>query len=321
MRGHNMIAIVNEGRLVGCELEMYGLVSRDQLLDVLTRCGIRAIMVSYSQNGSGEHVVAIKSDGSISPEYGTGMSYNGYELTWKMYPNLAGFNFTQKLCGILNQLGMKVNSSCGFHVHVDGNDSTVDSMKSLYNLCYKYENIIGGFIPPSSRGRDYAKMRGSGDRELLDRARSIGDVMGLAFDRRYGLNLSSYNKDNRKTIEFRYHSPTVDGDKVWNWCLLCSRLYEHAKARKCTSKTKLPNNAANLRNFLCAVGLKPNNKIYTSIDNRLKVVRDYLIIRWWKFEKATRAELARRRAAGSSRQPGQQQGVPPVSVSINQERD
>lgn len=168
-----MIAIVNEGRLVGCELEMYGLVDRDQLLSVLQRCNIRSTMAGYSGNASGELHVAIKTDGSINPDRNSGLSYNGYELTWRMYANSTGYEFTKKLCGILVQLGMRVNSSCGFHVHVDGHDSTLEHMKSLYNLCYKYENIIGGFIPPSSRGRDYAKMRNDGDRQLLVRARSI----------------------------------------------------------------------------------------------------------------------------------------------------
>ena len=256
--------------------------------------GINAMLASYSQNGRGEHHVAIKSDGSIRPT--TGMYWHSYELTWRMYCNQAGKEFTTKLCKILNMLGMQVNTSCGFHCHVDGNDSTVESMKSLYNLCYKYENIIAGFIPPGSRGRDYAKLRGTSDRTLLDRARSISDIMVAANDRRFGLNLQAYSKDNRKTIEFRYHSPTTDGEKVWYWAMLCLRMYEHSRARACNSKTKLPNNAANLRNFLCAIGLKPNNKIYTSIDNRLKDVRDYLIIRWWKFERATRTEIATRRA-------------------------
>jgi hypothetical protein len=294
-----MIAIVNEGRLVGCELEMYGLVSKQVLIDTLGANGITAINASYSQNGRNVHDVAVKSDGSIRPAT-DGMYWHGYEITWKMYCNSNGKDFVTKLCKILNMLGMQVNTTCGFHCHVDGHDSTTASMQSLYNLCYKYENIIAGFIPPGSRGRNYAKLRGTADRTLLDTCRSINDVMNKCYDRQYGLNLQSYAKTDtngvaRHTIEFRYHSPTVDSDKVWCWAMLCLRMYEHSKVRNCNSKTKLPNTPGNLRNFLCAIGLKPNNKIYTSIDDRLKSVRDYLIIRWWKFERETRTEVTRRR--------------------------
>lgn len=293
-----MIAIVNEGRLVGCELEMFGLVSREVLRDVLNSNGIRATIVnSYTGNASGECHVAIKSDGSIHPD--SDYQYQSYELTWRMYPTTVSRVWLDKLCKVLGKLGMTVNSSCGFHCHVDGADSTLKSMQSLYNLCYKYENIIAGFIPPASRGRNYAKLRGTGDRTLLDRCRSITEVMHKCYDRQYGLNLSAYNKEGRKTIEFRYHSPTVDSKKVWYWALLCQRLYEHSKVRNCNSKTKLPNTPANLRNFLCAIGLKPNNKIYTTIDSRLNEVRDYLIHeRWWKFTRQTDEYIARRRAEG-----------------------
>ena len=296
-----MIAIVNEGRLVGCELEMFGLVSKQVLCDVLNQNGVRATIVnSYTGNASGENHVAIKSDGSIRPE--ADYQYQPYELTWRMYPTPSSKLWLDKFCAILNMLGMKVNSSCGFHCHVDGADSTKDTMQSLYNLCYKYENIIAGFIPPASRGRNYAKLRGNSDRTLLDGCRTISDVMNRCADRTYGLNLSAYNKENRKTIEFRYHSPTVDSKKVWCWALLCQRLYEHSKVRNCNSKGKLANTPANLRNFLCAIGLKPNNKIYTTIDSRLLEVRDYLLKdRWWKFERATRTEITRRREAGRAR--------------------
>jgi len=300
-----MIAIVNEGRLVGCELEMFGLVSEQVLRDVLIGNGIQATIVNnYTGNASGENHVAIKHDASIHAD--RDYAYHSYELTWRMYPTPTSKLWLDKLCGVLNKLGMTVNSSCGFHCHIDGSDSTVESMQSLYNLCFKYENIIGGFIPPASRGRNYAKLRGESDRLLISRCRSIDDIMNRCSDRTFGLNLSAYAKCNRKTIEFRYHSPTVDSTKVWCWALLCQRLYEHSKVRNCNSKGKLPNTPANLRNFFCAIGLKPNNRIYTRIDERLLAVRDYFLPRWWKFERATRAEVEHRRAEGRARRQARQ---------------
>jgi hypothetical protein len=269
---------------MGVELEFYTLLSIRQLNDILIANGINCIIGDYRTCAPTCYTVVLKTDASIRPDRSL-YSYNGIEATFMTKLDSEGHSWTKKVCNLLVTIGAKVNTSCGCHVHVDAHDCTLEIMQSLYNLCFKYEEVIGGFIPKGSRGRDYAKLRRTDEKSLLERAENLWEVQNIIDCRKYGLNLLSYWKDNRKTIEFRYHSPTVDFEKVWYWAMLCQRLYEHAKARDCNSKDKLANTNDNLRNFLCAVGLKPNNRIYDVIDNRLNDCRDYLVQRWLKFKR------------------------------------
>lgn len=298
-----MIATVNHTRLFGVEIECYGLTDRNTLVNVLCNNGFNATSMGYNDNGVNALDIGVKTDGSLhSPQ--TDFRRYGHELTFKAHYKTVHLREIKRLCDLLGKLGMAVNKSTGLHVHIDISDYNIAQLKSLYNLVYKYENIIGGMIPLSRLRSTFTVMRNDGERKLIDRVRSFqGLERILNGSRYYGFNLNSYFKNARKTIEFRYHSGTVDYDKLVYWVLMCLRLVDHAKTRNCNSKNKLTSTRENLRNYLLAVGLKPNNKIYQTVDAELCECRTYLVKRWHKFNierqeilQVRRAERTRRRA-------------------------
>lgn len=288
-----MQARVNHERTFGVELEFYALFDRHTLLSILQANSFRARTASYHDNGTTNMEICVKSDGSLNNPPQDFRRY-GHEITFKA--TLQDLPKIKKLCELLTRMGALVNKSCGLHVHISVRDYRIEDFKSLYNLVYKYENVIGGLIPTSRLRSTYTRMRSQSERRLINRARSIQSLRELVHDRFYGLNINAYFKHSYKTVEFRYHSGTVDYDKILNWSLFCLRLVDHAKARACNSKTKLTSSAPNLRNLLIAIGLKPNSRIYTQIDREYVECRYYLVKRWHKFNQERRAILAQARA-------------------------
>lgn len=116
-------------------------------------------------------------------------------------PKLKGFDGVVQIVQVLddlNERGATVNSTCGIHIHVDGNNLDIRDIKKVKQMYVQYEKLFFGvlgdkaaqryqnsFCKPSNRWNDY--------NDENDKYRSLNLVNWYSFER-------------KKTVEFRLFS-------------------------------------------------------------------------------------------------------------------
>jgi hypothetical protein len=204
-------------RKFGIEIECFGLAHPEGLVRAISDAGI-AIREEQYNHTTRQHW-KIVTDGSISgdrnPDH---MNWITYEVVSPPMRFPEATNATRKVCRVLQALGTKVNRTCGLHVHHNASDFDLNAIKSLYNLIYRYENVLFGLVAPSRRGNGYCLSLE--DQNRINTARSITGLQRYIPSREHGLNLSAmYRHMGRETgrlgtIEFRYHQGTVDAEMI-----------------------------------------------------------------------------------------------------------
>lgn len=115
-----------------------------------------------------------------------------------------------RLCRQLEQLGMRVNKSCGLHVHFDMRGRTIDEVLAIAKRTDKWLFALRYLVPQSRRENSYCQF-GVVTKRTYERQMS---------DSRYrAVNVCSFSR--HKTLEIRLHSGTVDYTKVLSWIRLC----------------------------------------------------------------------------------------------------
>ena len=169
----------------------------------------------------------------------------------------SGDNFLSDISALneaLEQSGADVDSSCGFHVHVDASDYNQYDLRkfmlvwiavepAMFELVTK-DRIIGSYCKPCGQlfaniltghegtdGKNWRQRLAAGlylvgDYKKLDK--SIKTLKSTKWgDQRYlAVNLHSFFV--RKSIEYRLHESTVKPDVILNWPLVCANLIEYA---------------------------------------------------------------------------------------------
>jgi hypothetical protein len=183
-------------------------------------------------------------DGSIT---GRG----GVELISPILSGLEGLVQTYHALQFLGDMkGVKINESCGFHVHhgVDRQQYTCAHLKELVRIIYPMEEYFYLLIPGDRQNADTCRpievdidsflQECEGDcdptscriQNLWYSAENRYDIESAKYPRydktRYhGLNLHSYWY--RSTIEFRYHSAVLhDLDEAMQWIIFTQFLIE-----------------------------------------------------------------------------------------------
>lgn len=113
--------------------------------------------------------------------------------------------------------------SCGFHVHVDARDLTIDDIKNVVRRYMRFEDEIDAFMAPSRRGN--LNLYCKSNKDLINGYRYIRDSfenakttvqLACALRTRYlKVNLESLRRHG--TIEFRQHCGTVNRNRIVNW--------------------------------------------------------------------------------------------------------
>ncbi len=220
----------NEERTFGVEIE-FKAVLREEVAARMNEKGVPTYVEHYNHS-TRDHWKVI-TDSSC-----------GYELVSPILKGREGLRQLELACEALNELGAKVNRTCGLHVHHDINDYSVEDTKNLYATYIKFEKIIDSFLPNSRRGDNnrfcksltsvnYSKTEQS-VLESLQRTKTMDDIKSLFSTRYLKLNIQSYVKYG--TIEFRQHSGTTEYEKIYNWIILTQQMVDNAMVRKVNFK-------------------------------------------------------------------------------------
>lgn len=217
-------------RRFGVEIEAYN-CSRERLARELQEAGINVAVEGYNHTTRSHWKLV--TDSSLSGN-------QTFELVSPVLVGEAGLKELETVCWVLDLCDVKVNDSCGLHVHMDAVDFTIDTWKNLA-LTYKHiERIIDGFMPVSRRNNRYCKTLRNIAAPRIANATTISELQQVfSHDRYHKLNLESYTRHN--TVEFRQHSGTTNFTKMENWIRFISRMITFAQAGILSERVTLEN--------------------------------------------------------------------------------
>lgn len=213
-------------RKFGIEIEAYN-CNREKLASELRSAGIDVAVEGY--NHTTRNHWKLVTDSSLTGN-------NTFELVSPVLEGEAGLKELEKVCWVLEFCDVKVNDSCGLHIHMDAADFDLQTWKNLA-LSYKHlERVIDSFMPQSRRQNYYCKGLSSISAADIQASQNINDLRAAFGNNRYRkVNLEAYAR--HRTVEFRQHSGTTNFTKMENWVRFLNGLITFAKTGTVTSRT------------------------------------------------------------------------------------
>lgn len=206
-------------RKFGIEIEAYN-CTKEKLASELRSAGIDVAIEGY--NHTTRNHWKLVTDSSLTGN-------NTFELVSPVLEGEAGLKELEKVCWVLEFCDVKVNDSCGLHIHMDAADFDLQTWKNLA-LSYKHlERVIDSFMPQSRRQNYYCKGLSSISASDIQAAQNIYDLRAAFGNNRYRkVNIEAYAR--HRTVEFRQHSGTTNFTKMENWIRFLNGLITFAKA-------------------------------------------------------------------------------------------
>ena len=134
-------------RRFGIEIEAYN-CRMDVLVDALREEGIQVSAENY--NHTTRNHWKLVTDSSLSGN-------NTFELVSPVLEGQNGLKELKKVCWVLDACGVKVNASCGLHIHFDAANFSLQTWKNIA-ISYKHiESVIDKFMPESRRNNNYCR--------------------------------------------------------------------------------------------------------------------------------------------------------------------
>ena len=135
-------------RNFGVEIEAYN-CTRERLARELRAAGISVQVEGYNHTDHADHWKLV-TDSSLHGN-------NTFELVSPILHGEAGIDELEKVCWVLDLCDVKVNDSCGLHIHMDAHDFTMDTWRNLAVTYKRLEPVIDAFMPGSRRVNRYCK--------------------------------------------------------------------------------------------------------------------------------------------------------------------
>jgi predicted RNA-binding Zn-ribbon protein involved in translation (DUF1610 family) len=208
-------------------LELEGLVkSRNEFYEKLKELGFKVKLTGYSHEMANE-LCKIGDDRSVrrSMSDEERNNYQSVELTTSKLYSVYGLKKVKTVLDVWNEIGAAVNSSCGFHVHIDASNFSRLELARLLLVWMRIEPVIFFLVSPSRRWNSYTKFL-----RMTSYYNWASMILGEISDddRYYALNLAAFRK--YRTVEFRVHQGTTNYEKVKNWTIFCLKLVEKVKS-------------------------------------------------------------------------------------------
>jgi len=148
-----------------------------------------------------------------------------------------GFNEIQRLCNIVGNIN--VGRRSGFHVHFDARDLRWQSIKKIWMVYNIFEGVLYSMLPNSRTANTYCR-KSNMTVANIKKIASAEDLQDIWYSQnpensendhynqtRYlGFNLHSYF--HQSTIEIRYHSGTINFEKIINWIKINQAIISYA---------------------------------------------------------------------------------------------
>lgn len=215
-------------RRFGIEIEAYN-CTRERLASELREAGINVAVEKYNHN-TRNHWKLVR-DSSLTGN-------DTFELVSPILEGERGLAELEKVCWVLDFCDVKVNDSCGLHIHMDAADFTVTTWKNLALTYKNIENVINAFMPGSRRDNYYCKSLSTISESRILGASTIDELRGAFGNQRYNkVNLEAYAR--HRTVEFRQHGGSTNFTKMKNWILFLNRMITFAQYTKVASGTTL----------------------------------------------------------------------------------
>jgi hypothetical protein len=261
---------------------------RVKMAKILSANGLRAVARGYSHAPVGDDLdVVVEHDNSIVGEsVYSGIEWVQVEVKTRILSGTADFDaVVKKLCEISRYLGARQNRSTGVHLHLDFPElrDGPERLRSFYNLSHRCEPVFFGLVAPSRRDNSYCKPMPSPSK-FFHTCCTIKECQNalilVGYDRYWGFNLT-HAFGSTPRIEFRQHQGSLDFEKLRHWRNLCLRLVDHSLQRNCKAAPKpLVNDKASLMRMLVTLGLKPNTRVFKTVDPELRETGRFLLRRW-----------------------------------------
>ena len=241
-------------RQFGVEIEFIG-VNPQVVADAINREGIDAAFEGYHH--STRPYWKIVTDGSLSQGYGSAGEI--------VSPILKGEDGARQLEKVLDAIdvveGIRVDRSCGVHVHLDVSDLTVGQIQNVYGRYADFESQIDMIMPASRRGRrnhwcaDLHQKNRVTAKSIKSKATLSRAQRGQAGGKYYKVNLNKLTTYG--TMEFRQHSGTLNFTKVINWVSFLMAFVDTGASLTQATRTRPSSNRAFhlIRNAAANLGL------------------------------------------------------------------
>lgn len=209
-------------RKFGIEVECTGLRMHDAI------AAIRAVGVECFDMGYDHTTVShwkTVTDASVP---------NGFELVSPPLIGKDGLAEVEKVLTAITAAGARVDRRCGFHVHVEAADMSVEDIVRVATRYRKYERKIDAIMPASRRGNsnDFCQSMDvffNYYSTAIARSNSPRQLANNCDNRYFKVNVAAWSR--YKTIEFRHHSGTTNATKAVNWIVFCVTLVESTKRK------------------------------------------------------------------------------------------
>lgn len=270
----------------GIEIEMTGITREKAAKIIEDEIGgeITRLNDSYDTKeikGQDERKWKIVSDSSIRKENARGKTTNGDYSVEVVSPILTetDIDLVQRIARKLRAGGAKTNDSCGIHIHLDGSNHTVQSIKNFIQIIASKNDLLYKALQIEEGRMRYCKKM---DERLVNnikkkRPRTMQQIKDIWYNERNAgyhahyhesryhlLNLHSFFTENH-TIELRGFNSTLHAGKIKAYILLALAMNNQALTQRKASNKKVQaeNEKFAMRVYLNRIGfIGPEYKNY-----------------------------------------------------------
>ncbi len=196
----------------------------------------------------------------------------GYELVSPILSGEDGLHQIELACEALNSVGVKVDKSCGLHVHVDARDLSQKDIGKVFVAYARWERLFDALMPESRRANNNTYCSGI-ERAYQRHKEDFVKNPVVAYHNHIGTRYVKVNLTSvvaHGSIEFRQHSGTTSAEKIINWVVLMVGFVDETSSRYMnTYAVKMQLSA-----FKKRYGISDNSE-----DTRIAAMSKYLNLR------------------------------------------
>lgn len=195
---------------IGIEIECYGKISRVSLQKLFFKYDLEEF-VMIGDDGSIDPPEILDADGEPNEEY-----FHTFEL--RLLIPQQNLSIVLKRFGrIFRMARLKVNESCGLHVHLDMRERNVTD---CYRKLLAFQDALFAIVNKDRWNNQYCRRTTEGDRA-----------------HHMGINRSAY--EEHQTLEVRMHHGCVDTSQIEKWIRLLINVVDAKKVPTASSKKEV----------------------------------------------------------------------------------